>query len=141
MAEAEAIAEALTPHLPLMLGSLCVWGDWFGRPLDNLHVAVAARHAGDELLIEFTERDVLTVRQPEKWRLEPDAPFRQPRLLIRRAMRVDWGWYLYGRPQTPDNWFLWQHWREGGQIMSSSTWAPFAPTLAPSAAEPAVMFI
>jgi hypothetical protein len=138
---AAAIAAALGPHLPLPLGSLCVWGDWFGKPLDNQHIAIAASHARDDLTIEFHHREVLVVRSPVGWRLDLDAPPRESRFVIRNAERVEWSWYFYGRPELPENWFTWQHWREGGRIRASTTAPSIAPMFAPSAGEPAVIFL
>jgi hypothetical protein len=138
--QAAAIAAALAPDLPLPLGSLCVWGDWFGKPLDNQHIAVAVRHAGDDLTIEFHHRELLTVRMPENWRLDLEAPPHASRFVIRRAERVDWGWFLYGRPETPENWYIWNHWREGGAIRASSTW-PMLESFSPSTDQPAVFFL
>jgi hypothetical protein len=142
---AAAIAHALEPHLPLSLGSLCVWGDWFGKPFDNGHSAVGVRHAGDDLTIEFDRREQLLVRRPEDWQLDPEARFqfqiRQSRLVIRRAERVEWGWFYYGRPQEPENWFEEHHWLEGGRVLASTTWTLPGLTFAPSADEPAVIFL
>jgi hypothetical protein len=138
---AAAIAAALAPRLPLYLGSLCVWGDWFGRPMDNQHTAVAVRHVADELTIEFSHRELLTVRRPEKWQLDPDAAYGQSRFAIRRAERVDWTWYLTGHLESPEMVFLWQHWREGGRIKALTTVEGWGPLFAPRADEPAVNFL
>jgi hypothetical protein len=139
--DAAAIVAALTPHLPLPLGSLCVWGDWFGKPLDNQHIAVAARDDGDEVIVEFHRGEVLKVRAARDWTFDLNAPIRESRFIIRRADRVEWGWFYYGRPQLPENWFEERHWQEDGRIRASTTWTLPGLTFAPSADKPAVIFL
>jgi hypothetical protein len=138
---AGTIAKALAPHLPLGLGSLRVWGDWFGKALDNMHILVGARHEGDELILEFHHREVLRVWQPGGWTVDETASSPNPRLVIRSAERVGWGWYYYGRPELPENWFEILHWREAGGVRASTTASGFAPIFAPSIEEPAVTFL
>jgi hypothetical protein len=36
------LAERINAALPVKSGALRVWGDWFGRPYDNMHVIVSA---------------------------------------------------------------------------------------------------
>jgi hypothetical protein len=140
--QAAAIAAALAPHLPLPLGSLCVWGDWFGKPLDNDHMAVNASSDGDVLVLTFDRHERLEVATPAGWALDiaTARSERQPRLVIRSASRVEWGSLYNGRPETPENWFIWNHWREGGAIRASSTW-PMLESFSPSTDQPAVFFL
>jgi hypothetical protein len=42
--DAADLVAALAPLLPLRLGSLRVWGDWFGRPMDNIHTATPQQY-------------------------------------------------------------------------------------------------
>ena len=136
---AQAIADALAPHLPLRLGALKVWGDWFGRPYDNLHVVVAARVDSDGMLVlDFDQRECLRVVRPETWALDPES--REP-LRIERADRVEWGWFSSGRSRTPDNWFEERHWRDSDSIHASSTANWYVPRYAPTQTEPAVIFL
>ena len=119
-----------------------MWGDWFGKPLDNLHIVEGARDDGHGgLVLVFHHREVLRVAQPRDWTVDATAPGRQPRLLIRDAERVEWGWYYYGRPEVPENWFEEHHWREGDVVRASTTATWYVPSFAPTVEEPAVIFL
>lgn len=50
--------------LPIRLGTLRVYGDWFGRPMDNIHTAVSVEWTGNELVIAFDEGERLQVTNP-----------------------------------------------------------------------------
>ena len=39
-------------------GSLCFWGDWFGRPMDNIHTPVSASFDEAEELLVIPFRSV-----------------------------------------------------------------------------------
>ena len=68
------LVAALTPHPPRALGSLRVWGDWFGKPLDNLHVVVGAQLDGHgTLVLEFNNHEVLRVARPRGWIVDATA--------------------------------------------------------------------
>ena len=137
--QAHAIAEALAPLLPLRLGALKVWGDWFGRPYENGHVVVAARVGPDGVLVlDFDEGERLRVTNPDAWVV--DAESLEP-LRIGQAERVEWGWFYYGRPQSPDSWFEENHWRDGDVIRASTTANWYVPRFVATQTEPAVIFL
>ena len=80
-------------------GSLRMFGEWFGKPFDNLHVPVSAGIDGDVLVVVFDDDEELRVREPSEWLFTSDV-FR-----IQHASRVTWRWYSYGRPKQFANWF------------------------------------
>jgi len=77
-------------------GSLRTFGDWFGRPMDNIHVARSARVEGDDLVITFSGDEELRLTCPADWEFS-ESTFR-----VRNADRVVWRWYSYGHPKTPE---------------------------------------
>ena len=130
----ESASKAL--HLALKSvkhGTLRMFGDWFGRPFDNIHIARSARADGNDLVVTFNEDEELRVTDPAGWTFD-EQTFR-----IRHASRVVWRWYSYGREKTPANLFTIEHWLEeagGVQARSNEDW--FTPTYAPSRDEAAV---
>ncbi len=109
-----------------------MFGDWFGRPLDNIH---AARHAvaeGDDLLVTFDESEQLRISSPSRWTFDKDV-FR-----VERARRVVWTWFSYGLPKHAENLFTIEHWMDDDgavRARSDETW--HSPKFSPSAQEPA----
>jgi hypothetical protein len=65
MSEATEIAERIASALPdLKRGTLRMFGDWFGRPWDNLHTIVAAEAEENCLILHFDEGETLRVWEP-----------------------------------------------------------------------------
>jgi hypothetical protein len=139
--QAGAIAKALEPHLPIALGSLCVWGDWFGKPGDNIHTVIGALAHGKTLILDFQDGEVMTVLEPGGTAFDRDAAPGRPHLQIESARRVEWGWFVYGLPRAPENWFVETHWLDEGVVRAASTADWYEPEFAPSTKEPAVTFI
>ena len=139
--QASAIAEALRPQLPMSLGSLCVWGDWFGRPGDNVHVVIGALAHGRTLVLDFKDGEALTVLEPGACVVDRDAAPQRPHLSIESARRVEWGWFVYGLPHGPENWFVETHWVGDGQVRATTTADWYDAAFAPSIDQPAVTFI
>jgi hypothetical protein len=123
------------------LGSLCVWGDWFGKPLDNQHILVAAVEDGDMLVLTFDEDEVLTVRGPRDWVVDPHGPPGSPVLRIEGADQVEWEWYPYGHAKLAESRRREVHWLEGGRVRALAEPGPFASVLAPTLEKPAVIFL
>lgn len=96
--KSKEIAEAIL-ELPKRnrSGTLRTFGDWFGRPMDNIHSVVAAEAEGERLVLRFDEGERLTVWEPDGFEVEGRT------LRLHRAARVLWEWYSYGEPKTPDN--------------------------------------
>lgn len=72
-----------------------VFGGRFGESPQRI---ASASFSGTALRIEFSPTERLWVDDPA------GIDFRSTGLFIRQASRVVFGWYYYGRPQTPDNW-------------------------------------
>lgn len=79
-------------------GSLCFWGDWFGRPMDDWHTPVGADYdeRRDILTICFEGGNRCTVYGPKKIVNEPKT------FQIQSARKVVWEWYHYGKEQMPE---------------------------------------
>jgi hypothetical protein len=139
--QASAIAAALQPYLPLPLGSLRIWGDAFGRPGDNQHVAIGAMAHGRTLVLDFAEGETLLVLEPGECQIERNGGPDRPHLRIASARRVEWGWFVYGLPRRHENWFVETHWVEDGAVRATTTADWYDPRFTPSIDEPAVTFI
>ncbi|KUR71831.1 hypothetical protein AQZ52_09625 [Novosphingobium fuchskuhlense] len=88
-------AQLISSQLPLMKsGTLRIWGEWFGRPHDNIHFIVGAEADVDRLILMFNEGETLTVYSPEQGR------FSEGVFSIWFATRVRWEWYYYGREHS-----------------------------------------
>jgi hypothetical protein len=137
--DAQEAAAALAPLLPLRVGTLKIFDDWFGRPADNIHSVIAVRAESNTLILEFDEGERLTVEDAAGVVLDPQAPAH--RLTIERASRVMWTWYFYGRPKEAENLYVEEHWIEGNKIMARSSVDWYVPVFNPSPQAPAVEFV
>ncbi|WP_158928068.1 hypothetical protein [Acidisphaera sp. S103] len=98
MTNAEIFANRLSRQLPhVKRGTLRIWGEWFGRPYDNIHTIIAAVARGDTLILSFDQGETLTIESPGK------ATFDQYTFRINVASRVHWEWFYYGRERLPEN--------------------------------------
>ena len=116
----------------LKAGSLCFWGDWFGKPYDNQHRITGAMAVDEYDVIYFNEGETLRLEGPQNWSLNGG------RLLIRDAISVRFQWFYYGRLPGPDSLRFIEYRRVGGAIEVSADFIPgqIAPTVNPS--KPAV---
>jgi hypothetical protein len=80
-------------------GSLCFYGEWFGRPYDNQHRLTDVRGDEGSVVLSFDQGETLAVENPIAVSVSDDG------LRIAHASRVRWEWFYYGRPQTPENRF------------------------------------
>lgn len=71
-------------------GSICFYGDWFGRPGDNYHRIKEYSYDGEILEIRFDSWERLIVFEPTGIN-NSDTEFS-----ICNAKRVKWSWYPYG---------------------------------------------
>ena len=78
-------------------GTLRIFGNWFGRPMDNVHDVVDAASDGDMLILTFKNRETLTIWNPGGYSTIGYT------IKIADADRVRWEWYYYGREHTPEN--------------------------------------
>jgi hypothetical protein len=98
MSEAAKIAEHIQQHLPYVKsGTLKFFGQWFGRPYDNVHEIESAAAKDNCLIIEFRGQESLGIWDPCGFRIS------KTEFQINSASRVLWMWYYYGRPQTMEN--------------------------------------
>jgi hypothetical protein len=134
MSDAEQIASKLQDLLPYRAGSMRVFGDWFGAPMDNEHFIVAADVSSGDLVLKFNEDETLIVSDPQGHSLELNT-FR-----IDKASKVHWEWFYYGFPHKPEHRYSIDHWLEKGEVRASST-APPPHVLSPSSDQPAVEFV
>lgn len=70
-------------------GSLCFYGDWFGRPCDNYHKIQNYTYENDILCICFDEGEVLRVISPRNIINEENM------FAITNAAKVEWIHHLY----------------------------------------------
>ena len=47
-------------------GTMCFYGEWFGRPYDNFHRIIKANYENDCLNIYFEKGEILSVFNPIK---------------------------------------------------------------------------
>lgn len=102
-------------------GSLSFWGVWFGRPCDNFHVPINAELDGGVLTICFDEGEKCVVYDPFDIVNEPND------FHVKRASKIVWEWYYYGRKQAPENLFRWEFALDGGKVCAKYSGAPALP--------------
>src|SRR5256885_3620282 len=81
----------------LKQGSLRMFGQWFGRPMDNIHTITNAWVEDEGVTIVFDQGELLRVVHPHGYEGSSEV-FR-----ISRASEVLWQWYSYGQPHLPQN--------------------------------------
>jgi len=129
------LAAIITIALPnVRRGTLRFWGQWFGRPYDNIHTVVSCDATDDCLRLRFDGGEVLAVWNP----LDVEIDAREFR--IGNAASIRWTWYYYGRPQTPENLFYIDYAKQDGSIAFRTNWdqTPGTGTLDSAASFPAV---
>ncbi|MEM8599064.1 MAG: hypothetical protein AAGF99_04010 [Bacteroidota bacterium] len=114
-------------------GSLRIFGDWFGRPMDNVHRVTIARVDGECLILSFDNAETLTIWNPSSYST-PGFTIR-----IADADRVRWEWYYYGRDHTPENLLFHDYRKTDGDIVVSRSHGGNNPRA--STNEPAVELI
>ena len=91
MEESKQLLKQLSGHFPVRLGTLKVYGDWFGRPMDNIHTAVSGElnDAGGEKRYIYCRfgYSVLTRLVNAGWATIDDAPLQQAFVRVTAAGR------------------------------------------------------
>jgi hypothetical protein len=128
----DALASAISAEPAVKSGSLRFWGEWFGRPYDNVHRVVRCVAEGDSLVVEFDAGERLTVRSPEGVTANRNA------FCIRNATLVRWEWFYHGRPRAPENRYFCEYVRNGLRITASTNVDWYKPVQALSVDENAV---
>ena len=114
-------------------GTLRMFGDWFGRPMDNVHNVVDTESDGDTLILTFKNNETLTIWNPSGYSTVGYT------IRIADADRVRWEWYYYGREQTPENLLFHDYAKQDGGIAVSRSHGSDNPGA--SAENPAVELI
>ena len=132
MTEAELIAGRINSAVPRLAGTLRFWGQWFGRPYDNVHDVVGCEIETDRLRIRFGGGEVLSVWAPRSvWVFDRNFS-------IKNADRVLWEWFYYGRPHLPENRYFESYTRTADGIIAEANADWYTPDLRPSRDHPAV---
>lgn len=84
-------------------GSLCIWGEWFGRPCDNFHTIETVQWRNNEVILQFKDEEFLSVSSPVGIVNE------KAHLVIRDASQILWTWYPCGREHTYENLYVRQY--------------------------------
>lgn len=125
--------ERFVERLKIDGGSLCIWGEWFGRPQDNFHVVEAVCWMKDEIRIQFREGESLFIYKPAKIRNE------KKQLVIEDAENVLWVWYAYGKPHTYENMYVRQYIKNANGRIIRADGKPGKSILCQSMEEKAVL--
>ena len=78
-------------------GSLCFYGDWFGRPGDNFHRIKHYSYQDDVLELVFDEWERLIVFEPL------GITNTEKEFSINQSKMVKWSWYSYGGSEKKMN--------------------------------------
>ena len=95
-------------------GTLQVWGEWFGRPMDNVHTCKSCEAGPAQIILHFDQGERLSIWNPIQ------VQTRGFTLLIAKASRVRWEWYYYGRPQSPENLLFLDYTLKGEKVLRTS---------------------
>lgn len=133
MTEAEKIAERIRSALPVLkTGALRFWGEWFGRPYDNIHQVVGCEADADILKIHFNEGETLWIWSPNSCVADGQS------FSIKDADRVLWEWFSYGKPKTSANLSFEDFVRSGDGVAGTTNVDWYKPNFQPSLDLPAV---
>jgi hypothetical protein len=115
MGETQKINDQINKALPdIKRGTLRFWGDWFGRPHDNLHRLVSCECAQDVLTLHFDESEILCVWDPKALTIDRET------FQIADADRVRWEWFDYGRPKTAANLYFLEYVKSLDAILATT---------------------
>jgi hypothetical protein len=129
----ENLDEFLRLHGKEIGGSLCIFGDWFGRPMDNWHRVVSFEVKEDYIKLTFNEGEILDVWGAKGLKIEGKS------FVIRQANHIRWEWFYYGRAKLPENRFFLKYVVNGGEIEATSNVTWYKPDFQPSLMKPAVL--
>jgi hypothetical protein len=133
MTEAQQMVAHINSCLPnVKAGALCFWGEWFGRPYDNIHQIVSCEAEGEVLKLHFNENETLCVWSPRSLKAD------QKTFRISEAAKVRWEWFYYGRPKTEDNRYFMEFTKGEGTISATTNVNWYTPNLQGNPKAPAV---
>jgi hypothetical protein len=115
--KAEQFTKMITGNLAgIKTGSLRSWGNWFGKPYDNIHRIVSCQAVGDILQFRFEDDELLSVLFPEGLEANNST------FLISDAAQVRWEWFYYGRPKVVENRYFLELTKREGRITTQTNW-------------------
>lgn len=93
-------------------GTLCIWGSWFGRPMDNYHEIKTVSFDALErtLVLTFNNNERLTIWEPVN--LSDDIK----KFEVADADKILWEWHHYGKPKTEENFYFEEYTAKGNSI-------------------------
>lgn len=113
MSSMDISAEIMLLEESIRSGSLCMFGCWFGRPMDNIHRLCTAKFENDLLTITFDKGETLEIWYPSNLIIDGTV------LKIAKASKVKWSWFNYGKPNDPENLRIQEFIVEDGSIVNS----------------------
>jgi hypothetical protein len=114
-------------------GGLRMFGDWFGRPHDNVHIPKKFSFDNDVLTITFDGDETLTIWNPSHVQIQ-ERMFK-----IGEASKVRWEWFYYGRPKTQENRFFLEYVKDQSGIHTDTNVSWYTPPFHTSMKELAVV--
>lgn len=104
--------ECFLEELKIKSGSIQIWGEWFGRPYDNIHVVKSVQWSKSEIVIHFNKGESLYIKHPSIITNEEN------KFMIEDATEILWVWYDYGKEPTYDHLYVREYLKdEKGVIM------------------------
>lgn len=132
MSETLKIADHIRLSLPtIKRGTLRFWGNWFGRPYDNLHSITSCEASEEVLKLHFDQKEILSVWLPRHLKLD-EGTFQ-----IGDADRVLWEWD-YGRPKPRKHLYFKDFVKADQRIVAETNIDWFAPEMTTDSKFPAV---
>jgi hypothetical protein len=95
-------------------GTLRIWGQWFGRPMDNVHTCVSCAAKDDRVILNFDQGETLTIWAPI------DVSVREAALCFDVASKIRWEWFSLEGDQDQKNLMFLEYEVKEGKIMRSS---------------------
>ncbi len=96
-------------------GTLCFFSECFGRPYDNYHRVVSCELIENELILFFDDNEKCII-------IDPDGIISNEKtFVVRKARKIIWQWYYYGKPQTEENCRIIEYERIDSETISKKT--------------------
>jgi hypothetical protein len=111
---ANAIVQAITAAPRIKSGTLRFWGDWFGKPYDNIHQIVGCTIEDHAAVIRFDRGERLRVWEPRDFKINGDEFY------IADAATVRWEWPNYGRAPAVQKLYFMEYVRSSEGISAST---------------------
>ena len=134
MIKPETLVKIINDKKLIRSGAIRFWGDWFGRPYDNIHKIDRGEYNNKSslLIIHFNHGEVLSVINPG------DIVADSNDFIIKDASVVKWQWYMYGKEKIKDNLRFIEYRKNGTNIYGSTDIDWYQHKFETSCNEPAV---